>query len=311
MSRLSTYGLAMAMSFLTPALVVQRAYAGPDESTAVVKTVCDIAAVEVAHEGQTKIVRFSEIASEGDLRTGLASSDSAGVSKKDLTRFLKNRELIVSFLRGLMPPGTPVKLHSMRQESAGKWVASVAFHPGWKNEMYIDLDSTILTLGFGVPAPRYWHALLLSAEEVDEMAPEYDAVLRASGARKSGAGLWADGSRKRPGVTNFELPEGVDPKLAIPLLGISGMSNGSVAITVICKGESDVAKVAKAAPWINWEVLKECFSGIRVSELHETSRRTEFENSVLSRLNAAEQWSDDPPTIERVMVRTMAVPHSK
>ena len=210
-----------------------------------------------------------------------------------------------------MPPGTPLKLYSMRLESADKWVASVAFHPGWTSETYIDLDSTILTLGFGVPAPRYWHALRLSAEDVDEMVPEYHSALCASGAREGGAGFWADGSRKRPGVTDFELPEGVDPKLAIPLLGIGDMSNGSIAITVICKGESDVPKIAKASPWINWVVLNECFSGIKVSELHEASRRTEFENDVLSRLNAAVQWSDNPPTIDRVMVRRMAVPLSR
>jgi len=295
------------MIALTPAIVAPRAYAAADESTAVVKTVCGMAAVEVAHEGKTKIVGFSTIASEEDLRTALASSDSTGISKQDLTRFLNNRELIVNCLRGLMPPGTPLELHDMRQESADQWVASVAFHPGWKGEMYIDLDSTVLTLGFAVPAPRYWQALLRSTDEIHESESDY-AVLCASGAREVGAGLWADGRRAQPGVTRYELPAGVDQKLAIPLLGLRGMSNGKVAITVICQSEADVPKITRAAPWINWEVLKECFAGIKVSELSEASRLAQFETTVLSRLKAATQWSDDPPSIERVMVNEIAAP---
>ena len=67
------------------------------------------------------------------------------------------------------------------------------------------------------------------------------------------------------------------------------MSNGTVAITVICKSESDVPKIIRAAPWINWEVLKECFSGIKVSELRTASRLKQFENNLLSRLKATTQ----------------------
>jgi hypothetical protein len=89
------------------------------------------------------------------------------------------------------------------------------------------------------------------------------------------------------------------------------MSNGTVAIMVICKSESDVPKTTRAAPWINWEVLKDCFSGIKVSELREANRLTQFEDNLLSGLNATTQWSDDPPTIERVMVREIAAPPSQ
>ena len=189
MFRLRTYGPTMAMIVLTPAMVVPGTCAGADESTVVVKVVCDISAVEVAHEGQTRIVRFSEIASEEELRTGLASGDSTGVSKKDLTRFLNNRELILNFLRGLMPPGTATEAPFNAAGIGGQMGRQYRFPCGIEQRdvhRFGQHDSQPQT---AVPAPRYWHALLLSSEDIDEMAPEFYAAQCAFGAREGGAGL--------------------------------------------------------------------------------------------------------------------------
>ncbi len=261
-------------------------------------------------QDQTKVVRCSGIASEEDLRKAFASTGSIGVCKVDIARFLANRELIVNFLRVLMPPGTRVRLHALRRDRSGEMLANVAYHPGWKGETYIDLESMILSHGFGMPAPRHWHALLLSEKEIDddELPSEYFGVPYVWYARESGCGLWADGSRTRPGVTNYPWLEGCDPKFAVPLPRIFGRPNGSAAITIICKAESDVPKIAKAAPWIN-EMLKECFSSIKATDPSEASHLTELEHTVLSRLNAAKQWGDDPPKIERVQVRSVTIGH--
>ena len=138
----------------------------------------------------------------------------------------------------------------MRRESADKWVASIAFHAGWNSEMYIDLDSTILSLDSRC-RHRVIGMLFCSAQKIlmrwlpSFMRHNVHLVRH----QKVGPGSGQTEVRMQPGVTHYELPAGVDPKLAIPLLGIRGMSNGSVAITVICEGESDVHKIIRAAPF--------------------------------------------------------------
>jgi hypothetical protein len=283
------------------------------ETVATVNEILGIASLRVTLNGKSETLRILPLANEEELQSAgktwnaVTQRHERVISKADIERFLRNRAMIMNFLRCITPPQSTISLRGIQKLPVAGIGASVAFHHPTGRK--VDLTSTMLAEGFAMPEPRLWGYMM---SEKYPPSNDDDAVEFFYSVPKSDCGLWLDARPRARGY--IPLSENADPALAVPLPTFrfdTKSESGAlrvhrIGVTVILRRADDAGEIACAAWQINDDIRK-LTSEYSDADVMADTFAVRVENEVLAHLTSLSDGHMQLPSVTKVQVRLRSV----